>query len=201
MLALTRLIITAAFAAATCSSIICSAACDFEPGECLGEAEMFGPCLDGTCAPGLTCRITSQGDVCLPTMRDAIALGAKAEECAEARTSLGMWCNKDWNTCHMPCVYDSHCLGGTVCAEDVEICVYPKEKDDVKPPAGETLGPCLGEDMLCFDPLDTCIVSLTVSGNICGRPYWTVPCNVDTADECPNGQVCALDENVCVWPK
>lgn len=197
----TKILATLTFITATCTSIICSAG--YEPGECLGEAEMFGPCIDGFCADGLTCKTTSQGDVCLPTMRDAISMGAKAEECAEARTSLGMWCNKNWNTCHMPCAYDSHCLDGTVCAEDWEICVYPKEKSDIKPEAGHTLGPCLGDDMLCFNEQDTCIVSLDVSGNICARTgkFWTVPCNVNTADDCPNGQVCALDENVCVWPK
>lgn len=187
-------------------SIICGVACDWvEAGECLSEGKLFGPCTStASCDVGLTCRITSQGDICIPPIEliDVREAEEEAEACADWRGEFGLKCNPNWGTCHIPCATDSHCINGTVCAEDWEICVYPRNAEDVQPPMGETLGPCMGDDMLCLHETDTCVVSTVVDGNICSRigEFWLAQCSKEDPF-CPNGQVCSTDKKVCVWPK
>lgn len=169
------------------------------PVMCLDPGLMFGPCVDQKCASGLLCMTTTQGSICTPDLDVADENGVEA--CALERGLFGLYCDPEWETCHVPCTTDKHCVNGTVCAEDWEICVYPQNQDDVKPPPGETLGPCMGDDMLCLHDTDTCVVSGTVNGNVCNRTgqLWLAQCSAED-ETCPNGQVCALDKSVCVWP-
>lgn len=103
-------------------SIICGAGCDFiEPGECLSDGELFGPCLDGACRPGLTCLAAKHGDICIPPESDAA--DDDVAECAQWRGYLG--CSSNADQCFLQCTEQSECLGGTVCSTDVGQCVYP----------------------------------------------------------------------------
>jgi hypothetical protein len=106
-----------------CGSIICG--CDMiEPGECLAAGEMFGPCREQACGPGLLCMATTQGSICTPEL-DVIGT-PEAESCALWRGTYGLFCSEEWDLCYIPCQDDTQCIGGTVCAEDWEMCVYPR---------------------------------------------------------------------------
>lgn len=120
MSALRNLLLT--FATAASCSIICGTACDFiEPGECLGPAELFGPCREGTCSDGLSCLTLDLGDICLPP--EIAATDDYVVECAQWRGTLG--CNQKTDQCYLQCESDSECTGGTLCATDQQRCVYP----------------------------------------------------------------------------
>jgi hypothetical protein len=112
-------------AAAFAAALIAGAACDMiEPGECLYEGEMFGPCLAGPepCSAGLECFEARAGAMCLPP---AIA-GEEwiTSECAAWRGDLG--CDLGLDLCLVVCGDNlDQCEGGTVCDVATRACVYP----------------------------------------------------------------------------
>jgi hypothetical protein len=98
-------------------------ACDFiEPGECLYEGEAFGPCMDGTCAPGLYCFTAQTGEICVPPADPAVADDWTTSECAAWVGAL--LCDEQIGFCFIGCA-PSGCEGGTVCDEWTQMCVYP----------------------------------------------------------------------------
>lgn len=200
MLAMTRLIFTAALALATCSSIICGAACDFvQPGECLGEAGMFGPCTaNSQCSPGMLCMAATQGSICTPDFETF--RGPRADSCAPWEGLVAVTCSDEWLLCYLPCSNDAGCIGGMVCAEDWEMCVHPIHDDDVRPPAGETLGPCSEVfDDGCAELGAICLEEK--AGSLCvqkDHPAWLITCSQDS--DCVNGMACGTQSGYCVWP-
>jgi hypothetical protein len=132
-----------------CGSIICGGCDLIEPGECLGEGELFGPCFEtGTCSDGLKCFDATKGWICLP---EAAAGDAwETSVCAAWRGDLG--CSEDQNICFLACAGPDGCEGGTVCDEVAGMCVYPAKKSP--PGEGEMFGPCwsgeCGEGLTCL---------------------------------------------------
>ena len=196
----TKLLATITFTLATCTSIICSAACDWiEPGECLGPGEMFGPCdlnLPAGCNAGLTCHQADKGDICLP--------GAVAADDFEAATCAAwrgtMACSKDDDICFLTCDGPDACEGGTVCDETTGMCVYPKPP--APPVEGEMFGPCIDNETC--NGRNTCVVRThgAIQGTIC-LPTCGVCDQQDVADLCgfvgPQAPACTSDD-LCSVP-
>lgn len=187
-------------AVSTCSSIICGAACDWqEPGECFGPTGLFGPCINHECIDGLECFSGLAGEMCVQQARPT----PEAEACASWVGGTGFFTAKDlWGVWLIGCDSDADCDHGTVCEENIGACLHPYIDENVKPPPGAGLGPCTTE-YTCGYHLDECFVASNGSGTICARPdrpEWLAACSKVEPD-CPNGQVCATDDEVCVWPK
>jgi hypothetical protein len=211
----TKILATLTFIAATCTSIICSAACDFvEPGQCLGEGGLFGPCAPGNvCVDDLQCVVSDKGWICLPGAKAADDWAAA--ECASWRGDMA--CSKDIDRCFLGCDGPDDCKGGTVCDELGGMCVYPHDAESntcLLP--GEDFGPCVGSEGLCGDGL---LCRSTLAGSICvpscsngcaSRCAATLAAQCDdsgacvqpcdpTKTDCQDGQVCDSQTLTCTW--
>lgn len=196
MLSFNRIIIAAAFTVATCSSIICSAACDL-PSQCTSDGNLFGQCINHACNDGLTCFSGLAGDVCVRAAIEDVQ--PEDDACAVQIGDGQVECNDThWWACLVVCDNDAQCWGGTVCEENIGACMHPYGPYNVRAPDGAELGPCTKEST-CEYHLDTCMAEK--KGSMCIRkdhPEWLILCNAD--DECVNGQVCGTEFGFCVWP-
>ena len=108
--------------AATCSSIICG--CD-APENCGLMNGPFGPCDQDShiCEEGLICLDDEpQGTIC--GIKNGIAT-EQVSKCA-AMFGAGLACNFFGMDCHIACESDDDCLGGTVCSDTFNACVWPR---------------------------------------------------------------------------
>lgn len=189
-------------AASTCSIICGSAGCDFlVPGECFGAGGIFGPCVDHGCVDGLVCFSGLAGDICVRPDKESWL----PEDEACRVTSIGgtgVECLNFGQGCLPTCDNDGQCQNGTVCEEIIGACMHPSKPTHVQPPPGAELGPCDPNLRTgCGYHLDTCLD--VEEGSIClqkDHPEWLVPCSKEDTT-CPNGQVCAAGDGVCVWPR
>lgn len=183
-------------------SIICGVACDFlVPGECRGPGGLFGPCVDHGCVDGLVCFSGLAGDICVRP--DKESWSPEDETCrAAVFVDLGLDCLRFGQGCLPSCDNDGQCGNGSVCEENIGACMFPSQETHVQPVPGAELGPCdPGMETGCGYHLDTCLD--VEEGTLCfqkDHPEWLVPCSKESP-ECPNGQVCAGGEEVCVWPR
>jgi len=178
-------------------------ACVWPPGTgsdaCMADGGLYGACVDNQCADGLSCFSGLAGEMCVrqsaPTQDDeSCASGIGGGALFTEQLLYGAWL--------IDCDNDADCAIGTVCEENIGACLHPYGPHNVKPPPGFGLGPC-DVDGTCGYHLDQCFEANNGSGNICtrpDRPEWLAPCSKVEPD-CPNGQVCATDDEVCVWPK
>lgn len=177
------------------------------------------------CDFGLTCLEVPEGWICVDLDGE---VSPEEQECSQwvgpigCSDPLGLC----WITCIEN--GDADCKGGTVCDDRHKMCVYPKEPTEPGetttstggeggstwdtmvwttsdttagevPSAGESLGPCLGWDMLCYDALDRCVVSETLNANICAPPMAEGLVMCTSEADCLAGQVCDPGTKWCLW--
>ena len=211
----TRLLASILIASSTCS-IICGTACDFiEPGECLDDGALFGPCDDGQCAADLTCMSTSVGDMCIPP--ETWAAHDDVPACAYWLGTLG--CNSKTDQCFLQCESQVECRGGTVCDKSIGKCVHPFIPPGECGAPGSLFGPCVDNEcylgLLCFSSQsgDSCVPpgsfshewSATVCAAQVGDALMCVESEGFCAPSCESNadcvdSVCDDHTNICVHP-
>lgn len=180
-------------------SIICSRTAHAEPSSsCLVAGDTYGPCIKKTdCAEGLFCFNGLAGNMCVREAPEDVV--PQDEECVALVGGAGIECDPDWGGCVVRCQNDSDCGAGTVCEENLGICMHPYSLYHIRPVHGAELGPC-DSSKQCGYHLDTCITDPEVNGSMCIRkdhPEWLVSCA--SHSDCPNGQVCSPEYDTCVW--
>ncbi len=171
----------------------------FNPSpSCLSTGDTYGRCDSNyDCAEGLYCFNGLAGNMCVREFGAVVP--PEDDECVALIGGAGITCDINWGGCVVRCQNDGDCAAGTVCEENLGICMHPYGLHNVRAPGGAELGPC-DKNHECGYHLDICLVAPDVNGSLCmqkAHPEWLVSCS--THPDCPNGMVCSDIEQVCVW--